>query len=1085
MIHVERWCLANNLGYAVSIASLLCLCSSANAVTLTGGEGDDNITGTELADTINGRAGNDYIDARGGNDTVYGGDNDDTIRGGNGDDKIDGGTGVDQVYGDGGNDDLRAQSGSYIYGGEGNDYTYGCINCNVDGGNGDDGLQVVTGIVHGGDGNDGINAETDLYGAQDPASYNTELYGDAGDDYLASTVGVVKVMGGDGNDTVSVRFPGRTTLGEIDGGAGRDIVAPFYANNNNLESHCVITDLQYKNFESIRIEDAPPPNICSQVTLVGDFSEPGTPTDVTFQVYGIYTNNLKLDASGLTVAGIAFQYEYPYGYPIDLQTKATVTGTLFADTFKLGGGADAVFGGGGDDVIDGGNGSDTASFSGNFADYVISEQSYNTFTVQDGRQGSPDGTDTIVDVNKLQFSDQTVDVVIRGLYIVGDDTSETLTGGGEADYINGAGGSDQIIGGGGNDTILGATGNDALDGGAGADIVNGGDGTDTASYSGSPAAVIVNLGATGNNTGDAAGDTYTSIENVLGSTSNDSLTGDADGNVIEGGAGSDTINGGAGNDTLNGDTGALSVSASPAISFAAAAFVSFAATSESDTLIGGKGNDTINGGGDADTAIYSGNLVDYTVSYNSSTQVFTVTDKIANRDGTDTVISVENFQFADVTTTAARLMVSIVNGTAGNDTLTVQSGMNELYGLAGNDTLKGGIGSDLLDGGEGADIMSGGNGDDTYYVDNPGDKVKESAKLGSGIDTVYISLSSYTIPTNVENVIYIGVGNFSGKGNKSSNRMTGGSGADTLDGQKGIDVMIGEGGNDTFIFDSPSDLALEETDSGVDTVISSVTITTLNENVENLILKKGNINGTGNALDNIIWGSTGTNVLSGGDGVDVLVGGMGNDTYYGETSASPGNDSDTISFSGAKGSVFFSLSNTAAPQVTKGAGTDRIYDNSSIENLEGGLKGDTLTGSLIANVIQGGEGDDSIFGLDGADALYGNAGLDKIDCGADSAPDRVGYIIPSDSPVGTMRDQLTNFNVENDLIDMSLIDANINTAEDQAFSFSNNVAAPNSVWFTVVGSDIVVSGDVNGDAGADFEVLIKGVGTLTGSQLLL
>lgn len=281
--------------------------------------------------------------------------------------------------------------------------------------------------------------------------------------------------------------------------------------------------------------------------------------------------------------------------------------------------------------------------------------------------------------------------------------------------------------------------------------------------------------------------------------------------------------------------------------------------------------------------------------------------------------------------------------------------------------------------------------DDSYVVDNAGDKEKENARPGSGTDTVYTSLPAYTMPANVENLAYTGATGFSGKGNKSGNRVTGGPAADRLDGQKGNDVMIGLAGDDTHVVDSTADLVTEEPDGGIDTILSGVSITTLSQNVEVLSLSKGNINGTGNALDNVIIGSSSQNILSGGDGADTLIGGLGNDTFYGETSAAPGDDADTVSYAGAKKAIVFSLANTAAGQNTGGAGTDRIYDVSSIENLTGSGFNDTLTGNTGPNVISGMDGNDTILGLGGADVLIGGKGLDMIDCGADAEADRVVY----------------------------------------------------------------------------------------------
>ena len=112
-----------------------------------------------------------------------------------------------------------------------------------------------------------------------------------------------------------------------------------------------------------------------------------------------------------------------------------------------------------------------------------------------------------------------------------------------------------IFGGHLDDTLNGMGGNDRLDGGAGADTLIGGAGTDTADYRHASAGVVANL-ATGGTGGEADGDTYTSIERLLGSDFADSLTGDNTANVLTGGAGDDTLSGGGGRDVLRGGAGA-------------------------------------------------------------------------------------------------------------------------------------------------------------------------------------------------------------------------------------------------------------------------------------------------------------------------------------------------------------------------------------------------------------------------------------------------------------------------------------------------------------------------------------------------
>jgi serralysin len=135
------------------------------------------------------------------------------------------------------------------------------------------------------------------------------------------------------------------------------------------------------------------------------------------------------------------------------------------------------------------------------------------------------------------------------------------TGGGGTDTISNF---ENVTGGSGNDNLTGTTGANVLDGGAGSDVLTGGAGADTliggagidtANYATSTAAVTANLANAALNTGDAAGDTYSSIENLTGGAGNDILTGDGAGNVLTGNAGNDTLTGGAGADTLNGGAG--------------------------------------------------------------------------------------------------------------------------------------------------------------------------------------------------------------------------------------------------------------------------------------------------------------------------------------------------------------------------------------------------------------------------------------------------------------------------------------------------------------------------------------------------
>ena len=119
----------------------------------------------------------------------------------------------------------------------------------------------------------------------------------------------------------------------------------------------------------------------------------------------------------------------------------------------------------------------------------------------------------------------------------------------------------------------GKAGNNTLEGGTGADALDGGDGVDTISYARSVQGVRVSLGGGTVADGDAAGDTFSSVENLTGSALNDALVGDAGVNRVIGGAGprrrvagaagDDRLEGGDGNDILIGGAGRDILSAAP------------------------------------------------------------------------------------------------------------------------------------------------------------------------------------------------------------------------------------------------------------------------------------------------------------------------------------------------------------------------------------------------------------------------------------------------------------------------------------------------------------------------------------------
>ncbi|WP_313433549.1 calcium-binding protein [Novosphingobium sp.] len=110
--------------------------------------------------------------------------------------------------------------------------------------------------------------------------------------------------------------------------------------------------------------------------------------------------------------------------------------------------------------------------------------------------------------------------------------------------------------------------------------------------------------------------------------------------------------------------------------------------------------------------------------------------------------------------------------------------------------------------------------------------------------------------------------------------LVGGGGADRLDGGSGADRMEGGSGDDTYYVDDTRDQVIEtDAAGGIDVVRSEVDFT-LGDHLEQLyLIGTADINGSGNALANILYGNDGDNVLSGGGGADKLQGGGGADIF--------------------------------------------------------------------------------------------------------------------------------------------------------------------------------------------------------------
>ena len=624
-------------------------------------------------------------------------------------------------------------------------------------------------------------------------------------------------------------------------------------------------------------------------------------------------------------------------------------------------GDDTLSGGNGNDYITGGPGADTINGEGGFdtAAYVSSSVGVNVSVSGTGSGGDAEG-DVLSNI-------------------------EVLRGSGQDDTLSGDATDNQLYGGDGNDTLNGGDGNDYFVGGAGGDAHNGGAGEgDFASYGGATAGVNANLGGTGSG-GDAAGDTYSGIEHLRGTDSNDTLTGNSGNNTILGANGSDTINGGAGD----------------------------------DFLIGGDGGDSLNGGDGEDWGSWAGNngAVVVNLATNSAT---------GGHAAGDTFSNLENLRGGEANDTlTGNAEDNVLVGAGGNDIIVGGDGNDGLLGSEGMDNVQGGLGDDSLNGGDGADTLDGGDGidmvsyegapaavvveisfqtatgggshggdtlmnfegavgsdfDDTLHGDDGPNKFKG----GPGNDTINggderdtVSYSSHEDPVTVTvNSTGSSTGGAAGEtdslnaienaiGGKANDIINGDNGRNTLSGRAGNDTINGNGDVDTVSYES------REEDFVIDLAAGSGT--TAGES-DTLISIEYAVGGEGN--DTLI-GDGGPNVLDGREGADSHNGGAG---------------TDTVGYSEARGGVTVDL-------VSGGTGGEAAGDTyTSIENLRGSEHDDIMRGDDNPNTILTAEGDDRLEGRGGNDFLIGGMGADVLDGGTGS--DQANY---SPSMTGVMVD---------------------------------------------------------------------------------
>lgn len=770
------------------------------------------------------------------------------------------------------------------------------------------------------------------------------LAGGAGDDRLQGGDGVDILMDGTGADTLF-------------GGAGRDV---FVLSADGATDH--IRDFQL----GVDRIDLSSWGRIHDLSALG-FTATATGAEITFQNERLILttgNGQPLMLSQLRLADlVGLWHELPVG---GLQQPAGPTGTP-NDDLQRGTTADDVFlGSPGADTVEGGEGLDTVDYSA-------------------------DSGGLTVDLDNPALNTRSAE---------GDqlDSVERISGGAGQDRLAGSAGDETLVGGGGDDLLIGRTGADRLDGGAG---------RDTVSFAAAAAGVGVSLWQRAGTAGEAAGDSYLGIENILGSNFGDTLAGNGAANRIAGGAGADSLTGREGN----------------------------------DTLVGGSGADTLHGGAGFDTADYSDQTLGLTIDLLDAarntgealgdllTGIEAIlggsgadrlagtaaaealsggagADTLIGRGGADTLSGGTGRDLADFTAATTAIAADLQAGTAGagqvgqiedlwgsghGDTLSGdqggnllrgQGGADRLDGRSGDDRLIGGTGNDTLAGGDGADLMQGGLGIDVadysaalapLTLDLADPTAKQGWAQGDRLETIEVVLGGaggdFLAGSTLAESFFGNAGADTLLGRAGNDRLSGGDGDDRLEGGAGRDSLDGGVGFDTALYTEAGPgliVDLEDAAAGRGEAVGDVLT-----GIEAL---------SGGAFDDRLCGDVLGNHLSGGAGNDSLFGRAGNDSLRGGAGADlldGGAGIDLADYAFGGGPVTADL---ATPDRNTGIAAGDLYF--LIEDVLGGAWNDTLAGTAGRNRLFGGDGADDLAGRAGDDLLDGGAGDDILDGGA-------------------------------------------------------------------------------------------------------
>lgn len=659
--------------------------------------GDDVYSAATSSETIYGGDGNDAIDGMNGttiaaNDVIFGGDGNDSIRPWGGADYIDGGEGSDtinyywQVNGVAVDVDLER---AVQYGG----YAEGDILINIENINGTYQDDILAGddndnVIYGNRGNDflyGRGGNDTLVGGPFESDI---LEGGAGADILLGDSGgnVASYRSSDAGVTVNLT-DGTATGGHAEGDTFNLIVSLYGSEfNDTLTTLDGFGGGAYGYGGNDTLTGGSAANILDGGDGV-DFLRGSYGADTLIGGAGFDTVSY---AAGATEGVSLTLSTNGYGGMANGDTYdgiERVIGTRFDDTINGSNANEFFYGEDGNDTINGGGGIDRI-YGGDGDDIQRGDAGNDTLYGSAGADQLNGGTGT--DVVRYTEAETAVVVNMASGGTAGDAAGDTYFGI-EAIYgslfndsLTGTAGTNELRGDAGDDILDGAGGNDRLFGGEGADTLIGGHGIDRAHYNVADAGVTLDL-TTGGTGGEAAGDTFSSIEWVIGSNFDDDITGDGAANRLLGGNGNDTLNGAGGNDRIQGGTGNDIIMGGDGI----------------DTLFGEDGDDTLFGGNDSDF-FFGGDGAD---SHDGGDGF----DTISYLAGSEGIIT----DLGGTGTSGAAAGDSYVN----IERLFATNFADEVLGGSGDETILGLGGDDMLGGGAGADRLFGGAGDDSFIFD--------------------------------------------------------------------------------------------------------------------------------------------------------------------------------------------------------------------------------------------------------------------------------------------------------------------------------------------------------------------------------